>query len=185
MKVTILSGSIRQERKSHRLAYYLKNQMMKMGVAVNLIDLKNYSLPLFGSAISEEEGKRVEEISNTLKNSQAVIIVTPEYHSNISAALKNVLEYCGINLVGKVTGIASASATQFGGVNASNTLQITLLNLGAYPVSRRLLVPEIHLAFNQDNEPVRSEIKEQVEKFLDELLSYTNSLKNKVSPAHV
>jgi NAD(P)H-dependent FMN reductase len=181
MKIAILLGSIRQERKSHRLAYYLKNQMMEKEVTVNLIDLKNFSLPLFGSEISEEEGKSVEEISSILKKSQAVIIVTPEYHSNISAALKNVLEYCGINLIGKVTGIASASATQFGGVHASNILQITLLNLGAYAASRRLLVPEIQLAFNQDNEPVRNEIKEQVEKFIDELLSYTNLLKNKVS----
>ncbi len=181
MKVTILLGSIREERKSHRLAYYLKNQMTEKEVTVNLIDLKNYPLPVFGSAISEEEGKAVEEISAVLKDSQAVIIVTPEYHSNISAALKNALEYCGMNLIGKVTGIASASATQFGGVHASNTLQITLLNLGAYPVSRRLLVPEIHLAFNQDNEPVRAEIKEQVEKFLNEMLSYANAIQNKVS----
>ena len=181
MKVAIIIRKYKARKKKHRLAYYLKNQMMEKEVTVNLIDLKNYPLPVFGSAISEEQTKSVEEIGSTLKSSQAVIIVTPEYHSNISAALNNALEYCGMSLIGKVTGIASASATQFGGVQASNTLQITLLNLGAYPVSRRLLVPEIHLAFNQDNEPVRTEIKEQVEKFLNEMLSYANAIQNKVS----
>ena len=154
---------------------------MSKGESVNLIDLKNYSLPLYGSAISEEEVKNVEAIIRLLKSSQAVIIVTPEYHSNISAALKNVMEYCGIYLAGKVAGIASASTSRFGGVNASNILQIALLNLGGYLVSRRLLVPEIHMAFDHDNEPVRNEIREQAEKFLNELLSYTNSLQNKVS----
>lgn len=183
MEVTILSGSIRQERKSHRLAYYLKDQMVKKEVTVNLIDLKNYPLPVFGSALSEENVKHIEEINHYLSISHAVIIVTPEYHSNISAALKNALEFCGMKLIGRVIGIASASATQFGGMNASNALQITLLNLGAYPASRRLLVPEIHLAFNQDNEPVGSEMKVQVEKFIDELLSYTKSLANKISLA--
>lgn len=182
MEISILLGSIRKERQSHRLAYYLKDQMVAKGETVNLIDLKEYSLPLFGSDISEEEVKSIEEISGLLKSSQAVIIVTPEYLSNISATLKNVMEYCGINLVGKVTGIASASSTRFGGVNASNILHITLLNLGAYLPSRRLLVPEIHLAFNQNNEPVQNEIREQADKFLDELLSYTNLLENKVSP---
>ena len=181
MEVSILLGSIRQERKSDRLAYYLKDQLIKRGVAINLIDLKDYTFPLYGSAISKEEEKSVEEIRRMLKNSQAVIMVTPEYHSNISAALKNALEYCGLNLIGKVVGIASASATRFGGVNASNTLQITLLNLGAYAASKRLLVPEIHLAFNQENEPVQNIIKEQAEKFLNELISYTNTLKGKVS----
>lgn len=151
--------------------------MMKKGASVNLIDLKNYSLPIFGLPISEKERKRAEDISSMLESSQIVIIVTPEYHSNISAALKNILEYCGINLVNKVTGIASASASRFGGVHASNILQIMLLNLGAYLPSRRLLVPEIHLAFDQQNEPVKDEIKEQAEKFLEELLFYTHSLK--------
>lgn len=177
MTVSILLGSIRQERQSHRLALYLKNQMMAKGEAVNLIDLKDYSLPLFGSPVSEKEVKKVEDISRLLKSSHAIIIVTPEYHSNIPAALKNVMEYSGINLIGKVVGIASASATRFGGVNASNILQITLLNLGAHLLSRRLLVPEIHLAFNQENEPVQDDIREQADKFLKELLFYINSLK--------
>ncbi len=182
MEVLILLGSIRQERKSDRLAYYLKNQLIKRGATVNLIDLKNYSLPIYGSAISEEEKKTVEAISNMLKSSQAVIIVTPEYHSNIPAALENILEYCGRDLIGKVTGIASASATKFGGLQASNNLEITLLNMGAYPASKLLMVPEIHFAFNLDNQPVQNEIKELAEKFLDELSSYANLLKNKISP---
>lgn len=181
MEISILLGSIRQERQSHRLAYYLKNQIMSRGENVNLIDFKNYSLPLYGSVISEEEVKKVEAIIGMLRSSQAIIIVTPEYHSNISAALKNVMEYCGIDFVGKVTGIASTSTSRFGGVHASNTLQITLLNIGRYLLPRRLLVPEIHHAFDQDNEPVRDEIREQIEKFLNELLSYTNFMKNKVS----
>ena len=181
MEVSILMGSIRPERQSHRLAYYLKDQMLEKKVTVNLIDLRNYSLPLFGSAISEEQVKNVEEISRLLKNSHAVIIVTPEYHSNIPAALENILEYCGRNLIGKVTGIASASATKFGGLQASNNLQITLFNMGACPASGRLLVPEIHIAFNRDYEPVQNEIKEQAEKFLTEILSYTNLLQSRVS----
>lgn len=181
MKVSILLGSIRQERQSHRLAYYLRNQMTEKGVTVNLIDLKNYSLPLFGAPISSEELRSIDEISAFLRNTQAVLIVTPEYHSNIPAALENVLEYCGKELAGKITGIASASATKFGGLHASNNLQITLLNLGAYPLRRRLLVPEIHFAFNQHNEPLQNEIKEQAEKFISELLSYTDLLENRTS----
>lgn len=181
MEVSILLGSIRRERQSHRLAYYIKDQLSGKGVTVNLIDLKNYSLPLFGSIISNEERKSVDEISTFLKGSQAVVIVTPEYHSNISAALENILEYCGRDLIGKVTGIASASATKLGGIHASNNLQIALLNLGAYTTSRRLLIPEIHFAFNQDNEPVQDETKYQVERFVSELLSYTSLLKDKIS----
>jgi len=34
MEVSILPGSIRQARQSHRLAYYLKDQITKKGVTV-------------------------------------------------------------------------------------------------------------------------------------------------------
>lgn len=183
MEVSILLGSIRQERQSHRLAYYLENQLTAKGVPVNFIDLKNYPLPVFGVMISGEEEKKIEEINCLLKRSQAVLIVTPEYHSNISAALKNIMEYCGMNLIGKVAGVASASATKLGGVHASNILQTALLNLGSHLVSKRLLVPEIHQAFDPDNVPLHDEIRQQAEKFISELLFYTDLLKNKLSPA--
>jgi len=181
MKIAILLGSVRKERQSDRLAFYLKNQLIEKGVTVNFIDLQKYPLPIFGSEVSEIHGRNVAEISNLLKSSQCVIIITPEYHSNISAALKNVIEYCGADLMGKVVGITSASATKFGGLHASNILQITLLNLGAYPSLKRLLVPEIHLAFNEIFQPLQIEIKEQAEKFLNELINYTDVLKNDVS----
>lgn len=178
MEIAIVLGSTRQGRQSHRLAYYLQAQLLKNGATVHLIDLKDYALPLFGIALSIEQQKSVEEISALMKRSQAVVIVTPEYHSNISAATGNALEHCGLNLVGKVTAIAAASATQFGGVHAANNLRITLLNLGTHLCSKRLLVPEIHTAFTQDNIPVKEEIKNQAAQFISELLLYAGLIKD-------
>ncbi|HVU56452.1 MAG TPA: NAD(P)H-dependent oxidoreductase [Puia sp.] len=170
MEVSILLGSIRIERQSHRLAYYLRDQVTERGATVNMIDPKDYPLPLFGSAVSEEGMRNLEEIKGMLKSSKVIIIVTPEYLSNISAALKNVLEYCAFDLVGKVIGIAAASATKFGGLHASNNLLIMMHNLGAHVAPRKLLVPEIHFAFDKDNRPAQHEIREQVEKFLEGVL---------------
>lgn len=173
MKIAILLGSIRHDRQSHRLAFYLKNELTEKGLDVNFIDLQQFSLPVFGEQVSEEQGNTIEAITNLLKNSHKVVIVTPEYHSNISAALKNVIEYCGTALSGKVVAVASASASKFGGLHASDILQITLLNLGAQLSSKRLLVPEIHFAFNENFQPLQNEIKEQAEKFLNALTAHT------------
>lgn len=181
MKITILSGSIREQRQSHHLADYLKDQLTEKGLIVNMIDLKNHPLPLFGSPVSDTVNSTVEKIKSSLKSAHAIIIVTPEYHSNISAALQNTLEYAGLDLIGKVTGIASVSASKFGGLNASGNLLLTLSNLGAYPAPRRLLVPEIQFAFSGDNEPTHTGLKDQVEKFLSELLLYAQCLNDKVS----
>lgn len=184
MEIVIVLGSIRQARQSHRLAYYLQTQLLKKGADVQLLDMKDFPLPLFGSEISGEQKNSVDEISVLLKRSQAVIIVTPEYHSNISAVAKNLLEYCGLNLIGKVTGIAAVSAAKFGGLHAANNLSIALLNLGAHLCPKRLLVPEIHTAFTQDNTPVNEEIEKQAAHFITELISYADLVKDKLLQKH-
>ena len=90
------------------------------------------------------------------------------------------MEYCGLNLIGKVTGIAAASATQFGGMQAANNMRISLLNLGAHLCSRQLLIPEIHAAFTQDNEPIKEETGKQAAQFINELFMYASLVKNKI-----
>lgn len=182
MKTVLLLGSIRPERQSHRLAYYLKDRLTANGAGVSFIDLKDYTIPVFGSVVSKEVQQSVDEISDCLEAAQAVIIVTPEYMGSIPAALKNVLEYCGRTLTGKVTGVAAASATKFGGLLAASNLQLALLNLGAYPAPGRLLVPEIHLAFDKENRPLYYELVARADKFLDALLTYTRILTNGTAP---
>ncbi|WP_118973645.1 NADPH-dependent FMN reductase [Taibaiella koreensis] len=185
MEAAILSGSIRPGRQSHRLACYLQAQMITKGWSVSLIDLKNHALPVFGSDLPDQARLHVEDITARLKAAHAVVFVTPEYLSNIPAALKNVLEYCGSTLTAKVAGIASASASKFGGLHASNSLQLTLLNLGAYLAPRRLLAPEIHLAFNEDGTPRQDELREQAGKFIETLSAYTRLIHNEMLPHEV
>lgn len=56
-----------------------------------------------------------------------------------------------------------------GGVNASNQLQHVILSLGAYPLPRKLIVPEIQKAFYDESfEPKNERIIKTTNKFLDE-----------------
>ena len=174
MKITILAGSVRKERQSFGLASYLQVQLQKRGIQVGLIDLAKTPLPIFGQEGSDQSN--VKSIGDQLRQSNALILVTPEYHGSFSGVLKNALDYYWEEFQKKPIGVAAASAGKMAGINASTQLQHVVLSLGAYPVPRKLLVSEIHKAFNSNYLPLNNSLSEAVEKFLDEFLWFSEAM---------
>lgn len=168
MKITILAGSVRKERQSFSLAFYLQVELQKRGIQTGLIDLAKITLPIFGQEGSDQSN--VKHIGEQLKQSEAIILVTPEYHGSFSGALKNALDYYWVEFQKKPIGVAAASTGKMGGINASTQLQHVVLSLGAYPIPIKLLIPEVDSAFDLDYQPKNKSVGDAAEKFLDELL---------------
>jgi azobenzene reductase len=178
MKVAILTGSVRPGRESHKAAYYLKNKLSERNVETDLIDIIDYPLPVMGhhNDGNADIPELVRDLSDRLHAADAIIFVTPEYHGSISGALKNTLDYFWSEFSKKPIGVAAASAGKFGGINASNQLQHVILSLGAYPVPRKLLVPEVQTAFDNSYTPQNDQLIRSTETFLDEFLWFAESV---------
>ncbi|ELR72494.1 Putative flavoprotein [Fulvivirga imtechensis AK7] len=174
MKIAIILGSVRKERQSHRLAFFLENQLANRGMDINVIDMANTPLPVFGQKGVDDSA--VEEVGKILQESDALIIVTPEYHGSYSGALKNMLDYYWAEFKKKPIGVAAASGGKMAGINASTQLQHVILSLGAYALPLKLLVPEIQKAFNDSFEPLNETIARSANKFLDEFLWFTEAI---------
>lgn len=174
MKITILLGSVRKERQSHRLAYYLQNRLLAKGLETDLIDLMHLPLPVFGQRGGDESN--VEPIRKSILESNAILFVTPEYHGSFSGALKNALEYYWDEFSKKPIGVAAASGGKMGGINASTQLQHVILSLGAYPIPIKLLVPEIQDAFDDTFTPLNVSIVKSADKFLTEFIWFAETI---------
>lgn len=174
MKTSILTGSVRKERQSYGLAHYLQEQLIKRGIASELIDLAQTPLPIYG----QEEGDQthVKSIGEQLAQSDALILVSPEYHGSFSGALKNALDYYWAEFQKKPIGVATASAGKMGGINASTQLQHVVLSLGAYPIPRKLLVPEIQTAFDSSYQPLKESVLATTDEFLKEFLWFAEAI---------
>lgn len=181
MKITILLGSVRTGRQTHKAAYYLKEQLSNRNIETDLIDLAEDPLPVLKERVGRhpEPSKNAVDISERLHEADAILLVTPEYHSSISGALKNAIDYYWSEFQKKPIGVVAASTGGFGGINASTHLQQIILGMGAYPMPLNLLVPRIHQAFNDSFEPQNENIIKSTEKFLDEFLWFADALYQK------
>lgn len=181
MKVTILLGSVRSGRQSHKAAYYVERALEERGIETDLIDLAKFPLPILG--VSDENDpktkKNIEEISGRLKAAHALIFVTPEYHGSLSGVLKNAIDHFWEEFRKKPVGVVAASAGRMAGINASTQLQHVILSLGAFPVPLKLLVPEIHNAFDEEFLPQNEKIVTSAKNFLDEFLWFADALVQK------
>lgn len=174
MKIGIIVGSIRKDRKTISLAKYLKDILIGThGIDAKLIDLQQMPLPLFG--LNEEE-ENIETIRTIINQTDGLIFVTPEYHGTYSAVLKNCLEYYWDEFFHKPIGVATASISQFAGINASIQLQHLILSLRAFPIPLKLLVSEIQNVFDAKSKPLNDMVVEHTEKFIQEFLWFTNAI---------
>lgn len=97
----------------------------------------------------------------------------------VSGALKNAIDYYWSEFRKKPVGVVTASAGGFGGINASTHLQHIILSLGAYPMPLKLLVPEVHKAFDDSYNPQHENIIKSTDRFLDEFLWFADALHQK------
>lgn len=180
MKIAILSGSVREERQSHKVSYFLKRVLEKRNVEADLIDLAKEPLPIMGQNGNDSKTEQhIRQISRRLQESDAILLVTPEYHGSFSGVLKNALDHFTPEFQKKPVGVAAASAGRMAGINASNHVQHVILSMDAFPLPLKFLVPEIHLSFNDNFEPQNEAIETSADAFLDEFLWFSDALYQK------
>ena len=125
MQFTIVSSSTRIGRVSHRIALALEKQINNVGHKATVIDLAALKLPRFSERYPRIQDKPDSWIKtmDSLKESDGIIFLTPEYNGSFSSGLKNFIDvFAKEGFRGKPIGVATGSVGYMGG--ASN-LSIT------------------------------------------------------------
>ena len=180
MKITILLGSVREGRKTHRAAFYVEKKLRERGVETDLIDLAEEYLPMYGAANENEEEKaRIESVGERLRKGEAIIFVSPEYQDSFSGVLKNAIDHYLPEFHRKAIGVVTVSSGKMAGINASIHLQLVILGVGAYPLPYKLLIPHISNSLDDQSEPQNETVVKMTEKFLSEFLWFADALAKK------
>jgi NAD(P)H-dependent FMN reductase len=100
VKIQVIVGSTRPGRQTDKLAKWVaKEATTTTGLTVELVDLRDYDLPLFDEAVSPQYNPNrtpnpaAKKWLEKLGEADGFILVTPEYNRSTSGVLKNALDY--------------------------------------------------------------------------------------------
>jgi len=172
--ISILSSSVRDGRKSHRVAPYLQHYIKENRLAESdIIDLREYKFPVFEERLKLQKNptEMMTQFAEKIKSSDGVIIVTPEYNGSIPASLKNVIDLLYEEWHHKATAISTVSSGLFGGSQALVTLQFVLWKMHAWIVPALLPIANVAEAFDQEGVAADQDVMNNLTSiFMDELL---------------
>ncbi len=166
------------------MARFIEQQLPALGAEGRLISLAGNPLPLWDESVwsGDEKWKALwGPISNTLRESDALIVVVPEWAGMVPPALKNFFLLCATREVGhKPALIVSVSA----GVGGS--YPVAELRVSSYKNNRLVYIPEHVIIRNvgeclQGEEPSNDRDKEARKRLnhgLAILLEYGKALAN-------
>ncbi|MDX1908536.1 MAG: NAD(P)H-dependent oxidoreductase [Bacteroidia bacterium] len=179
MKIAMILGSVREGRKTDRLAYYLLERLeAEPGIEPVMLDLKEQVLPFYAHRWREQDPQdpTLAAVGAELARADAMILISPEYHGSYTGVLKNALDHYWDEFKRKPIGVVATASGRMGGINASTEMQQLVLSLGGFPMPYKLIVPFIADAFTPERQPAQPAVQTAVDTFVREFVWFARAL---------
>ena len=184
MQIAIIVGSHRKDSQSAKVARFLASQLMSLGEHNCWIcDLGKEPLPLWDEEIGSDapQWSGLKALTEKVDAADAFIMIAPEWHGMVPAALKNFFLVCG------AASFAHKPALPVGvSVGPGGTYPINELRTSSYKNNRLCYLPEhlivrnCMLVMNEDvsenDEGEHSYISERSLYCMKQLIAYADAL---------
>lgn len=162
-RLLAFAGSLRTGSYNRRLIRVLAAGGREAGAEVDLIELRDYPLPIYDGDI-EAVGMpdQARALQALMAEHDGLLIATPEYNGSMPALVKNTLDWVSRPLAdgrmgtalfrGKVAGICSASPGALGGMRSLIVLRDALAKLGLWVAPSQVAVSRADAAFDTQGE---------------------------------
>ncbi len=187
MKITIVSGSHRHNSQSRKVADHIQSSLLEEKICdeTEIYSLEGNPLPLWDQGIWDGEEKwetLLAPLRETLQQSDAFVIIAPEWHGQVPAGLKNFFLIAGKNEVGHKPALIVTVSSADGGA-----YPVAELRMSSYKNNRICYIPEqviirnVESVLNADpadnNADADSYFRERISWSLQVLKAYAEALK--------
>lgn len=161
-KIVAFAGSTRLESLNKKLVHVAVEAALAAGADVTLVDLRELALPLYDGDLETADGlpEGAKRLKALLRESQGILIASPEYNSTLTGTLKNAIDWATrpeadnepplVAFRGKTAAIMSASPGALGGMRGLVTLRMLLGNIGVLVLPDQVTISAAHEAFNEN-----------------------------------
>lgn len=158
MKISIISGSHRNPSQSEKIARHVENLLIKEFSDVDpfVYTLADNPLPLWDQSVWESDEKWIKRLSplkEHFNNSDAFVIISPEWHGQVPSGLKNFfLLFNRFELGHKPAFIISVSSGSGGAYPVAELRMSSYKNNRLCYIPEQLIIRDVENVFNEKSE---------------------------------
>jgi FMN reductase len=151
IRITGVCGSLSPDGATRKaLATALKGAD-EYNAETTLLELRDLDLVFYGSVPPEEYPSDVLQLRKALKDSQGIILATPEYHGSLTGALKNMLDLMSVeDFETKIIGLVGVAGGHIGAINSLNTMKTICRNLHCWVLPQEVSIANSAEMFDAD-----------------------------------
>jgi FMN reductase len=117
----------------------------------SLLELHDFDLVFAGSVPPDEYPPDVLRMRRAIRESQGIILATPEYHGSLTGTLKNMLDLMSIEeFETKIIGLIGVAGGHIGAINSLNTMKTICRNLHCWVLPQEVSIANSAQAFSDD-----------------------------------
>ncbi len=151
IRITGVCGSLSADGATKKALAIALNGAAEYNAETALLELRDFNLVFYGSVPENEYPPDVFQLRQALKDSQGIILATPEYHGSLSGALKNMLDLMSIeDFETKIIGLVGVAGGNIGAINSLNTMKTICRNLHCWVLPQEVSIANSAQTFNDD-----------------------------------
>ena len=177
VKIVGIGGSLRAGSHSQMALNAASDRATALGAEVEILDLRSLNLPFCNGEDNYPDYPDVERLQNAVKQADALILATPEYHGSISGVIKNALDLLSFeHLDGKVAGAISVLGGQSNN-NALNDLRVILRWVHCWVIPEQVAIGQAWKVFSPDGKLLDEKLSQRFDQFAQSLVENTRKLR--------
>ena len=160
-KILVFAGSARSQSFNKKLALIAADAAHRAGAEITYIDLRDFPLPIYDGDFEAEHGlpREAVELRHLFRQTDALLIASPEYNHSFSPLLKNTLDWVSRQADGedfrnfyggKHAALLATSPGSSGGTRGLPHLRQVLSHLGTRVLDEQVTIAKQFQAFAED-----------------------------------
>ncbi len=151
IRITGVCGSLSADGATRKALAIALRGAAEYDAETALLELRDFNLVFYGSIPQDEYPPDVFQLRQALKDSQGIILATPEYHGSLTGALKNMLDLMRIEeFETKIIGLVGVAGGHIGAINSLNTMKTICRNLHCWVLPQEASIANSAEMFNDD-----------------------------------
>ena len=150
LRITAVCGSLTAEGTTKMALSLVLKGASEFGVNTKLIELRDYNLAFCGEFDEKDYPPDVFRLRKELKESNGIILGTPEYHGSLTGVLKNMLDLMSQDqFEGKIVGLVGVAGGHTGALNSLNTMRTIGRNMHCWVLPQEVSIAESSKVFDE------------------------------------